>query len=107
MKCRRADRRMAMKLKGWKEIPPGGIIPEGGTSVQYETGGWRAYRPKLDREKCNNCLLCWMFCPDSAILTQGGKLVDFDWKHCKGCGVCSEVCPISAITMIEEASVEV
>lgn len=94
-----------MRPKGWKEIPIGGIIPEGGTSVEYKTGGWRAHRPVLDSEKCNNCLLCFIYCPDSSIITKDAKLTGFDLDHCKGCGICAEVCPLGAIKMVEEALV--
>lgn len=95
-----------MALKGWRDIPIGSVIPGGGTSVEYQTGGWRSHRPKLDREKCNDCLLCWMMCPDSSIHTENAKLTYFDWEHCKGCGICAEVCPITAIDMVEEGLVE-
>jgi len=84
----------------------GGIVPRGGTAAEYKTGAWRSHRPVLDREKCNNCLLCWMYCPDCSIGTKDAKLTDFDWDHCKGCGICAEVCPIEAIKMVEEVAVE-
>jgi len=91
--------------KGWKELPIGGVIPKGGTSHEYVTGGWRTFRPVLDREKCTNCLICWVYCPDSSILVDEGKHGGFDLQHCKGCGICAEECPtkIKAITMVEEA----
>lgn len=92
-----------MALKGWRDVPKGGVIPTPGSSVEYKTGGWRSHRPDLDRQKCNNCMLCWLYCPDSSILTEDAKLTDFDWDHCKGCGICSQVCPIGAINMVEEA----
>jgi 2-oxoacid:acceptor oxidoreductase delta subunit (pyruvate/2-ketoisovalerate family) len=90
--------------KGWKELPIGGVIPEGGTSEAYATGGWRTFRPVLDPKKCTNCLICWIFCPDSSIRVVDGKHAGFDLAHCKGCGICAEECPskIKAITMVEE-----
>ncbi|MFZ3062768.1 MAG: 4Fe-4S binding protein [Actinomycetota bacterium] len=90
-----------IKKWDWTKHPVGAVIPEAGTAAQYETGGWRTFRPELS-EKCNNCLLCVMFCPDSSILVKDGKIVGFDLDHCKGCGICAEECPIKAITMVKE-----
>ena len=58
-----------------------------------------------DKAKCVNCLTCWVYCPDSAILVVEGKHGDFDLKHCKGCGICAQECPKKdkAITMVEES----
>ena len=88
--------------KGWKEIPIGGLIIEAGNSVNYKTGGWRSLRPVLDKEKCINCMLCWVYCPDNSIEVVEGKVEGFDFDYCKGCGVCANVCPKGAITMIPE-----
>jgi len=81
------------ELKGWKDIPIGGVIDRGGTAFAYETGSWRSFRPVHDPEKCINCLDCWFCCPDGAILAEDKKFKGFDLDHCKGCGICAAVCP--------------
>jgi pyruvate ferredoxin oxidoreductase delta subunit len=39
-------------------------------------------------------MVCWVSCPDSAIIVKDSKVVGFDLDHCKGCGICAAVCPI-------------
>lgn len=92
------------KEPGYKDLPLGGLILEAGNSVKYATGGWRTFVPVHDKEKCTNCLLCWILCPDGAVKVKDGKFAGFDLKHCKGCGICAEECPpkIKAITMVKE-----
>ena len=92
------------KEPGYKELPMGAKVLEAGNSEQYETGGWRTFLPVHDDEKCTHCLLCWILCPDGAIIVKDGKWAGFDLKHCKGCGICAEECPpkIKAITMVKE-----
>jgi len=97
---------MAKLQAGWKEIPIGGLIVEAGNAAEYLTGGWRSFRPLIDMERCTNCLICWVYCPDSSILVEDGKMAGFDYDHCKGCGICSEVCPVKCITIVEEAKAE-
>ena len=92
-----------MSEKGWKEIPIGGMVLEAGNSEYYETGGWRSERPILHKEKCIDCMTCWVYCPDLAIMVEDGRMLGHDLKHCKGCGICSRECPTNAITMITEA----
>ena len=93
------------KLKGWKDIPIGGVVTEAGTAFEYETGSWRSFRPVHDAEKCINCLDCWFCCPDGAIIEEDKEFKGFDFEHCKGCGICAAVCPpkVSAITMKPES----
>ncbi len=93
---------MSTGLKGWKDIPIGGMILEAGNSAEYETGGWRTFRPVMDKEKCKNCLFCWIYCPDSAIQVENEKIKEIDLKYCKGCGICAAECPAKAIEMVEE-----
>ena len=81
---------------------PGATIPESGTADDYETGGWRTDRPVRDREKCNDCMICFFGCPDSAIIVEEGRMAAIDLKHCKGCGICAQVCPRDAIEMRNE-----
>ena len=91
-----------MTEKGWKQIPIGGLILEAGNGEEYETGTWRATRPIIDMEQCNNCLICWVYCPDAAIMVKDSKLEGVDLYHCKGCGICAKECPKKAITMVDE-----
>ena len=89
------------ELLGWRDMPIGGVIVESGSSHQYETGGWRTFRPVRDEEKCNDCLRCWILCPESAVVVKDGKIVAYDLNHCKGCGLCAYECPpkIGAVEM--------
>lgn len=91
-----------MREKGWKEIPQGGVIIEAGNAYNYSTGEWRIFKPLQDKEKCSNCLLCWIYCPDSSIIVEEGKVKGIDYQHCKGCGICAQVCPRKCIQMVKE-----
>jgi pyruvate ferredoxin oxidoreductase delta subunit len=83
-------------------LPAGGMIVEAGNSKKYKTGEWRAQRPEVDKEKCTNCLTCWIYCPDNSVKVENEKMVGFKYSHCKGCGICANQCPAKAITMKEE-----
>ncbi len=87
-----------MDLKGWREIPIGGMILEAGNAAQYRTGGWRAFRPVRGEADCTHCFQCWLFCPDSSILVDADqeRMLGFDLAHCKGCGICATVCPVNS-----------
>lgn len=88
--------------KKWREVPIGGAVLEPGSSESYHTGTWRSRRPRIDLERCSHCLLCWVFCPDGAILTEGGRVTGIDLDHCKGCGICARECPRKCIDMFDE-----
>ncbi len=77
----------------------GDRVIEPGNSEKFQTGDWRSQVPVLDKEKCIDCLTCWIFCPDDSILTKDGKIAGLKLSHCKGCGICAKVCPKDAITM--------
>jgi len=95
-----------LELKGWKEIPIGGLITDAGNSADYETGGWRSHCPVIDLDRCSHCMICWVFCPDSAVLVEDGKVIGIDLAHCKGCGICAQECSRRAISMVEESLAE-
>ena len=81
---------------------PGGIVLRD-EAQQPETGAWRTgVKPQVDLAKCVNCLLCWLYCPDSAVSLDGTTFTGFDLRYCKGCELCSVVCPTGAIAMVEE-----
>ena len=90
------------ELRSWHELPPGGTVVRD-DAPQPRTGGWRTgLRPEIDFSLCVNCLLCWLYCPDSAVLVEDTRFTGFDYDFCKGCEVCAEMCPTGAITMAEE-----
>jgi pyruvate ferredoxin oxidoreductase delta subunit len=78
------------------------VIMDPGTAKEYKTGSWRSKRPVVDKEKCINCLVCWMYCTDNSILVEKGEMKGIKLSHCKGCGICAHQCPKEAITMVEE-----
>lgn len=92
------------KKAGWKEIPIGGMITRPGSSILNKTGNWRVFRPVRDENKCTNCFLCYVYCPENAVIAKDGKIKGFDLDFCKGCGICAKMCPVKCIKMEEEAN---
>ena len=90
------------QLTSWRDLPLGGIVrPE--EAVQPRTGGWRTgLKPEADLSACVNCLLCWLYCPDSAVRLDGMTFTGFDEDLCKGCELCAAVCPVGAIRMVPD-----
>jgi len=86
MKAVRAAKTMLTYPVGWSE--------------ENMTGLWRSMRPILDRSKCKDCDLCWLYCPDSAISRKAGYAINY--TYCKGCGICEVECKFGAITMVPE-----
>lgn len=89
----------------WKpsDFPVGFVCPDGGNSDLYQTGSWRSNRPIWDKDACKNCMLCWVYCPDSSILVDNSEMTGIDLDHCKGCGVCVSECKFGALKMITES----
>jgi 2-oxoacid:acceptor oxidoreductase delta subunit (pyruvate/2-ketoisovalerate family) len=90
------------RLLSWDELPPGGAVrPD--QAERLRTGSWRTgARPEVDLGACVDCLLCWLYCPDSAVVVDGTAFAGFDLDVCKGCELCAVVCPTGAIRMVAE-----
>ena len=86
-------------LKCVRESKSALIYPPG-LSLSNMTGSWRDVKPILEKEKCNKCGLCWIYCPDLSVSRNDDYEINYD--YCKGCGICAEECPTGAITMIRE-----
>jgi NADPH-dependent glutamate synthase beta subunit-like oxidoreductase len=50
---------------------------------------------------CNACDNCRIFCPEIAVIHNGGER-QIDLEYCKGCGICVVECPRSAMDFQEE-----
>jgi 2-oxoacid:acceptor oxidoreductase delta subunit (pyruvate/2-ketoisovalerate family) len=90
------------ELRAWNELPLGGaVVPD--AAARPRTGSYRTgVRPDVTLSRCVDCLLCWVYCPDSAVTLDGTSFAGIDLDHCKGCEICAEVCPTGAIEMVEE-----
>jgi pyruvate ferredoxin oxidoreductase gamma subunit len=93
---------------GYKNAPIGGVLPTPGNTahndLQTSRTGWM---PVLDRDKCIDCGMCDMVCPDLCLVwsTHTGedgkplvKLDGIDYQYCKGCMRCVETCSTAAMT---------
>lgn len=83
--------------------PPGvstSFIMSTGNSLLKKTGLWRTSRPVIDYAKCTNCMVCFVYCPDSAISLEADLTPRIDYDNCKGCMVCLTECPIRAIAEV-------
>lgn len=90
-------------LSAWQQLEPGGAVVRDVTE-RVRTGSWRTgLKPEADLARCVDCLLCWLYCPDSAVVLDGTAFAGFDLDVCKGCEICAEMCPTGAIEMVPDA----
>ena len=90
------------ELTTWNALRKGGVVVPG-EAERPRTGGWRTgVKPDAQLSACINCLLCWLYCPDSAISLDDAVFTGFDLRYCKGCELCAVVCPTGAVSMVEE-----
>ena len=95
-------------LWGYRSAPLGGVLPTPGNTahndLQTSRAGWI---PVLDRDKCIDCGMCDMVCPDLCLVwsTHTNKdgqpyvqLDGIDYQYCKGCMRCVETCSTLAMT---------
>lgn len=73
-----------------------------GNSRLRKTGNWRIFRPTIDYERCTTCMICFAYCPESAIILREDKKLAIDYENCKGCLICYRECPPKAIVFERE-----
>jgi len=85
----------------WEVLAPGLIEfgPQPGKRNIGFTTPWRWQRPIIDMNKCTDCKLCHIYCPEGTI---DFSPIQIDYEYCKGCGICAAVCPVGAIKMVSE-----
>lgn len=72
-------------------------VVDTGNSAARKTGNWRITRPVIDYEKCTDCMICYAYCPESAMSVGEDGRVTIDYDNCKGCMICQVECPLRAI----------
>ena len=106
-------------LVGWDEVTQGTILQsfEGDASGIAEkkaeernyssfnsytatVASWRVKKPVFNIDVCIDCQNCWVWCPDSSILSRDKQMLGIDYDHCKGCEVCVEVCPTNPKSLL-------
>jgi len=70
------------------------------SSYTATVASWRVVKPVYNRDICIDCQNCWVWCPDTSIISRDKQMLGIDYDHCKGCGVCSEVCPTNPKSLL-------
>ena len=65
-----------------------------------------AFRPSVDKEKCNGCEECLEVCSSEVLEIHSGKAVAVREDDCVGCESCVDICKENAIT-VEDTRVEI
>ena len=69
-------------------------------SINKYVGDWRVVKPVWNVDLCIDCQNCWIYCPDTSIISRDKEMVGIDYDHCKGCGICVEVCPTNPKSLL-------
>lgn len=70
------------------------------SSFNKYVGDWRIEKPIFNEDFCIHCQFCWIYCPDTSIISKDKKFDHIDYDHCKGCGVCVDVCPTNPKSLL-------
>jgi len=70
------------------------------SSYTATVASWRILKPVHNADVCIDCQNCWVWCPDTAIVSRDKQMLGIDYDHCKGCGVCVEVCPTNPKSLL-------
>jgi len=70
------------------------------SSYTATVASWRVLKPVYNRDICIDCQNCWVWCPDTSIISRDKQMLGIDYDHCKGCGVCVEVCPTNPKSLL-------
>ncbi len=106
-------------LVGWDEVTQGtilsafegdatGIVDLKAEEREYSlhnsytatVASWRVKKPVFNIDVCIDCQNCWVWCPDSSIISRDKQMLGIDYDHCKGCEVCVEVCPTNPKSLL-------
>jgi pyruvate ferredoxin oxidoreductase delta subunit len=68
----------------------------------FKADAIRKVVPEWDRDRCIQCGICYIYCPDGAIFRMEDGYFDIDEKRCKGCGICHRECWFGVINMVGE-----
>ena len=107
------------ELVGWDEVTQGIILTsfEGDASnvahlkaeernysdfnsYTATVASWRVKKPVFNIDVCIDCQNCWVWCPDTSIISRDKQMLGIDYDHCKGCEVCVEVCPTNPKSLL-------
>ena len=70
------------------------------SSYTATVASWRVVKPVYNRDICIDCQNCWVWCPDTSIISRDKQMLGIDYDHCKGCSVCVEVCPTNPKSLL-------
>ncbi|WP_082792046.1 4Fe-4S dicluster-binding protein [Sulfurovum riftiae] len=104
---------------GWDEVTQGivltsfngdatGIVHQKAEERHYSdfnsytasVASWRVEKPVFNIDVCIDCQNCWVWCPDTSIISRDKQMLGIDYDHCKGCAVCVEVCPTNPKSLL-------
>jgi len=81
------------------ELPFGACFNAG--HLVTSNAAFRTHMPVCDASYCSKCMLCYLVCPEGAIIPVNGRIT-IDSTLCKGCGICAAECNKNALAMTVE-----
>lgn len=94
---------------GYRNAPIGGAIVNPGNTIHKDLSASRqGIYPLYHRDRCIDCGLCTMTCPDFVFAWEWGVnkrgqpvrvLKGPNYQYCKGCLKCVVICPVEALTV--------
>jgi len=71
-----------------------------GLAEPFKSNKPKQFLPVWDKERCIRCGICYIYCPNGAVIRVEDGFFEAEVDSCSACGICHRECLCGAVSMV-------